>query len=287
MGYWLHMRRDTLSILPWFFALSFAVMGCSMPIQGGLSEREANDIIVLLSKATPAIHATKQKNAEGRVPTWDIIVPSSDGPRAIGILQANNLPRKKDKGFDEIYGKSGMIPTATEERAKFMMALTGELQRTIKFIPGVLNARVHLNLPKDKLLRRPGEKQPLPKASVSITAKTMLVRNKALRTMLVRNVQKIVSGSMERMLASRVNVVIHSTVMAGGGSADGAKDGSSEGGTVNVVMFRVAAADANKLKIALAAMVLLLGVFIVLFLLFFFRAASLKNQIKAAGNGGF
>ncbi len=258
-----------------------------MPIQGGLSEREANDIIVLLSKATPAIHATKQKNAEGRVPTWDIIVPSSDGPRAIGILQANNLPRKKDKGFDEIYGKSGMIPTATEERAKFMMALTGELQRTIKFIPGVLNARVHLNLPKDKLLRRPGEKQPLPKASVSITAKTMLVRNKALRTMLVRNVQKIVSGSMERMLASRVNVVIHSTVMAGGGSADGAKDGSSEGGTVNVVMFRVAAADANKLKIALAAMVLLLGVFIVLFLLFFFRAASLKNQIKAAGNGGF
>lgn len=283
------MRRDTHLLLPLFFALSLTVMGCSMPIQGSLSEREANQIIVLLAKATPPIQATKQKNAEGREPTWDIIVPSSDAPRAIQILQANNLPAKKDKGFSEIYGKSGMIPTATEERAKFMMALTGELQRTIKFIPGVLNARVHLMLPKDRLLRRPGEKQPLPKAAVSVTAKTMLVRNKALRKNLVGSIRKIVAGSMERLPRARVNVVVNGPTMAGSASTD-AKGSTGDGGgadTVNVVMFRVAASDANKLKIVLAVMVLLLGVFIVLFLLFFFRAASLKNQLKAAGNGGF
>lgn len=253
-----------------------------MPIQGGLTERQANQIIVLLSKSN--IQANKMKNAEGREVTWQIVVSKSDAAKAIGILQANNMPPKKDKGFNEVYGKSGMIPTATEERAKYMMALSGELTKTLKTIPGVLNARVHLVIPKDKLLRRPGEKQPPPGASVLLSTKTKVARNRRQRKSLVRDVKNLVSGSIERLNINRVKVVVRTSMMS-----DDLGKSSSAGGDAsykNVLMFRVAPGDANKLKMALGAMVLLLGVFLVLFLLFFFRAASLKNQLRA-GNGSF
>lgn len=254
-----------------------------MPIQGGLTERQANTILVLLAKATPPITATKHKNTEGREPTWDIVVSSSDAPRAIELMQANNMPPKKDVGFEEIYGKSGMIPTATEERAKFMMALTGELQRTLKMIPGVLNARVHLMIPQEKLLRAPGEQQPLPEASVLITAKNPIVRAKTMRMNLEKDIKKIVAGGMERLKSDMIKVVIRSAETIEDTSSS---TGSGSGADYNtVVMFRVAPGDANKLKMVLATMVAMLGVFIVLFLLFFFRSASLKNQLRASGNG--
>lgn len=254
-----------------------------MPIQSGLTERDANTVIVMLAKSTPPILATKQKNTEGREPTWDIVVSSSDAARAIEIMQANNMPPQKDTGLEETYGKSGMIPTATEERAKFMMALTGEMQRTLKMIPGVLNARVLLMIPQEKLLRAPGEQQPLPKASVMITAKKELVRNKALRDTLEKDTKKIVSGGMERLKRDMIEVVIRSSETLEDTSASGGGTSSTE--NVHVVMFRVAPGDANKLKMVLASMVAALGLFLVLFLLFFFRVASLKNQLKASGNG--
>ncbi len=275
------MSRKHLQSLPWVLFLSFALFGCSMPIQGGLTERQANQIIVLLAKAN--IQATKQKNAEGREVTWSIIVSKSEAAKSIGVLQANNMPPKKERGFNEVYGKAGMIPTATEERAKYMMALSGELTKTLKSIPGVLNARIHLVIPKDKLLRRPGEKQTPPRASVSISTKTKMARNKVLRMGLIRDIKKIVSGSMERLQPKNIQVVVRASIMS---SDDNAEPKSSTDGYKNVLMFRVAPDDASKLKMALGAMVLLLGVFLVLFLLFFFRSASLKNQLKAS-NGGY
>src|SRR5262249_8045007 len=90
-----------------------ALAACSVDIQHGLDEGEANQIIVVLDNAgTPA----PKEREEGRPPTWKVRVPSSEATRAWQVLRAQELPRNRARGF-EVFSKGGLIPTQTEERA--------------------------------------------------------------------------------------------------------------------------------------------------------------------------
>ncbi len=285
-------KKPKISIvIAGLFSLLF--IGCSVPIQHGLSEKEANQIIVLLAKAKPPIIAQKMKVAEGREVKWSIVVPKSDAIRAIKILQAHNLPPSKEKGFSELYTGGSMIPTATEERAKFILALSGELVRTLKKIPGVLDARVHLMIPKEKILRRPNEQPPLPSASVllvvdpKIFPKSKIVRGRRIfgpRDKLIIDVKNLVSGSVERLTPQRVSVVIRNSILADSSTvlSSGTSDADREEEMfTKVFTVRVHTEDAGKLKIILASIILVGGIFIVLTLLLFFRNAALKKQFHA------
>ncbi len=264
------------------------LVGCSVPIQHGLSEKEANMIIVLLAKAKPPIVAQKIKVAEGREVKWSIVVSKSDAARAIEILQAHNLPPSKEKGFAEIYAGGSMIPTATEERAKFILALSGELVRTLKKIPGVVDARVHLMIPKDKVMSRPDEKPPLPSASVLLVVDPQIFPKRkpkqrwGPRDKLIVDVRNLVAGSVERMIPQRVSVVIRESFLAASSSIGtaGGDEASEFESLTKVFTIRVHPEDANKLRIILASIILIGGIFIILTLILFFRNASLKNQFK-------
>lgn len=241
---------------------------CSMEIQHDLNEREANEIVDVLKKH--GIEASKMINTSGRVPSYTLIVSKSESLRTIKVLQENNLPRRKEKGFNEIYGKGGMIPTATEERAKYLMALSGELSRTLKRISGVLDARVHLVIPKEKVLKNPDQKQVEPTASV-----LLVIRSKPRPMLRKTQVQSLIAGSLESLRRERVNVIM---IPKQGTAAPESEDNA---GTTQVLIVRVAKSDATKLKMLLGAMILGLVIFLGLFVWFFMRTASLKNQLKA------
>lgn len=258
--------------------LAGLLFGCSMPIQHGLSEREANQIVVLLSKAQPAIDAAKLKDASGREVKWTISVSKSDAPRAISILQAHNLPRKKEKGLKEIYSQTGMIPTETQERARLMMAISGDLNRTLKMISGVLKARVHVSIPKEKSIQRPGEKPPEPKASVLLIIQANMFKTMGMRKVLEKETRKLVMGNIAKIKARNVHVVLRD------GGAAPAMQGQSAGAAIRKVLFvKVVSADAMKLRAVVFGGFGLIGLLLIACLLLFFRASSLKQQINAGG----
>ncbi|MCB9638801.1 MAG: hypothetical protein H6728_07540 [Myxococcales bacterium] len=256
--------------------LALFVAGCTVPVQHGLSERQANEIIVLFAKN--GINATKMADTSGREIKWTIMVDSSNNAKAIRLLQRHNMPFEQEKGFQGVYGTTGMIPTATEEKAKYLMALSGELQNTLRKVDGVLDARVHLVIPKERILKNPNDPKPQPRASVM-----MIVRMSPAPAITSKDVKELLRGSLEDLSANNINVVFVRQ------RPDGAGDDASATGGADMAAFlgvRVASSDTTKLKIIVGLLCACILLFLGLFVWSFFRSASLKNQLRAMGGQG-
>lgn len=180
--------------------------GCDgdIDIVHGLTELEANEILVVLDQE--GIDANKMIE-EGRVITWAIVVKQSMKGDALGILVANRLPKPRPQGLAEVYpaGSGGLIPTKSEEKAKFLMALQGEIERKLTSIPGVLKAHVSVVIPEKEVVRDINQKPPEPSASVAVVynpdASGEMPLTKA-------EVADLTAASIEALRAERVTVLL-------------------------------------------------------------------------------
>jgi type III secretion protein J len=138
--------------------------GCHIELQHELTEADANEIYVLLSKN--GINAKKEKEEGGNEVRFMITVPKADAAQAAELLKLNSLPRPVEKGLAH-FAKGSMVPTATEERAMLLKALGGEVSNSLNQIDGVLEARAIVMIPENNDLTQP-ENKPMPSASVFI-----------------------------------------------------------------------------------------------------------------------
>lgn len=125
-------------------ALCMLLSGCSdrTDLFSGLSELDANEVIASLGENR--ISARKRSEKNGVVVTID----SVDINRAVRVLEAAGLPRQARTSLGEIFKKEGVISTPLEERARYIYALSQELEATLSQIDGVIVARVHVVLPE-------------------------------------------------------------------------------------------------------------------------------------------
>ena len=119
------------------FLLVLAVTGCveSVVLHSQLSEQEANAVIAEL--ADKQVHAQKVPDKNG----ISIRVRTEAISRAINSLSAAGLPRTKRSTLGDIFRKEGVISTPLEERARYIYALSQELEATLSSIDGVIVAR--------------------------------------------------------------------------------------------------------------------------------------------------
>jgi type III secretion protein J len=96
------------------------VAGCSRQLETGLSESDAQQIVVLLREN--GINASTELDPTQKVPTWLVNVQGRSDTviKAWKLLRENGLPREKVKGLDDVFANAGMIPTAAEEKARLM-----------------------------------------------------------------------------------------------------------------------------------------------------------------------
>lgn len=188
-------------------ALISATAACSSPIAivHGLEELEANEVLVVLEAKD--ITGTKQKE-EGRVVTWLVEVPEIDAKDAMRLLVANRLPKARSSGFKEVYpaGGGGLIPTKSEEKAKYMMALQGEVERKLKSLPGIVQAHVNIVSPDKDIVRDLDTPPPAAMASVAIVFNPIDERGTA--AIKEDDVQKLTAASVEDLKPSNVIVVM-------------------------------------------------------------------------------
>lgn len=159
------LRIDFLAIAASLSLLTSC--GSQQEILSGLSEVDANQVIVLLQSKD--ISATKV-SVPGRTVTFSIKVSGSDEKEALKLLVDNKLPKVKSPGLAQVYpvGGGGLIPSATQEKAQLMMALQGEIENMLLVLPGIVQARVVIVLPDNSIVRDASAAQPHSTASVAI-----------------------------------------------------------------------------------------------------------------------
>ena len=142
--------------------MAFILSGCGdrVELHRQLSEQEANEVVAEL--ADKHIRAQKTPAKDGVVVT----VNTNDIGRAVRTLEAAGLPRLARTTMGDTFRKEGVISTPLEERARYIYALSQELETTLSKIDGVIVARVHVVLPERIA---PGE--PVQPASASVFIK--------------------------------------------------------------------------------------------------------------------
>jgi len=169
--------------------------GCSkVPLYSGLAENDANDMMAILLKEN--ISCVKKAAEEGR---WSLSVPVSDFSKSVESLHSVGYPKEHFAGIGESFKKSGLVSSPTEERIRFMHALSQELAQTISGIDGVLMARVHVVLPDNNPF---GEETRPSSAAVFIKH-----RPEAIVEAIEPSIKRLVMTSIESRKEENVSIV--------------------------------------------------------------------------------
>jgi type III secretion protein J len=178
-------------------AAALLLAGCDKEttLHAGLEERQANLVMAALLDAGITCH--KEPGEEG---TWNVMVAEAKFAQAVNLLERQGLPRQSRQGIAEVFKKTGMISSPSEERIRFMDALAQDIARTISMIDGVVDARVHVVLPEND----PFARHTLPSsAAVAIRA-----RWDADLTDIVPSVKGLVKNAIEGLQHEKIMVTI-------------------------------------------------------------------------------
>jgi type III secretion protein J len=144
-----------------FFPMLLAACGNEkIELLNELLEDDANEVIAeLVSNGIDAKKVITKKNIS-------VVIDAKDMAKSYKVLKAAGIPNAHRSNMGEIFKKEGMMSTPLEERARYIYALSQELEFTFSQIDQVLVARVHVVLPE-----RVAPGQPIQPSSAAIFLK--------------------------------------------------------------------------------------------------------------------
>ena len=178
-------------------ACSLLLTGCKeeATLHSQLDERQAN--LVMAALLGEGINCRKTPGEENR---WNVVIDSKDFAAAVNLLESRGLPRRDYQGISEVFKKSGMVSSPSEERIRFMDALAQDLSRTIASIDGVVDARVHVVLPEND----PFAKNALP-SSAAVAVRS---RWNADIEDLIPSIKSLVKNAIEGLQYEKITVTV-------------------------------------------------------------------------------
>lgn len=179
-------------------SLACVLAGCSARVAGGLDESRANEAVAALEER--GIASEKRAEGTGAEVRFAVEVARGDLGEALRVLDSSSLPRHPDPGISETYAEPSLVPSPTEDRARYHAAVAGELARTLERIDGVVEARVHVASPPQDELALDAEPAPA-RAAVLVTTR----RGRAIDASAVR---ALVVGAVDGLAPDSVNVVL-------------------------------------------------------------------------------
>jgi len=192
-------QRGTVGRRAWIWLSCAAALltGCNVPIVVGLDESDANHAVVALEKSGVAADKERDPENEGR---WRISVARDDASSAASILSSESLPPAASPGLLETLGQGSIVPSQASEQAKFVAGMSGELERSLRSLDGVVSVRVHLALPAQDSLSPDVAPVP-PSASV------LLRHRGSAPPIAINDIQRLVAGAVPGLLPAQVSVV--------------------------------------------------------------------------------
>lgn len=225
--------------------LAFVLAACQTAIVDNLGEAQANDVVLALDERGIA---SQKSRAEGS-DAFRVLVGNDDVSLALRTLREEELPAHDEAGLASVFEEPGLVPTATEERARLMAALSGDVARSIESIDGVVRARVHIALPDPRNVVLDAE-PPRPRASV-------LIKHRDARAPYdIASIRALVAGAVEGLRPDDITVVgtrAHASVPSRAAFVNIGPIAVSRG---SAMAFKVAFGLAIAINIALAGLLI-------------------------------
>jgi type III secretion protein J len=179
-----------------FCGFSLLMVGCGKSaLYSNVSERQANEMISLLR-----IRNMEVSKAAGAENMWTVYVGNNDFSGAVEVLNTYGYPKDEFVTMGKAFQKSGLVSSPTEERARYMHALSENIAETISHIHGVVTARVNIVLPTVNAYT---ESVTPSSASVFI-----LYRQGVNIEDFIRDIKHLVTNSIEGLTYDKVSVAL-------------------------------------------------------------------------------
>ncbi len=194
-------KRPTLWVL-----LFLGVIACGkVELHHGLTEMEVDEILYILHQG--GIDAIKKREVSGQEVSWVVAVTAEKEASARQVLMANNLPKRREMGLSEVYKEKGLIPTPDEQKARFLLALKGEIINSLEKIPGVVDADIVLNVPEENEFADLKSDTKRPTASVVVRTKQV---EGGTAPVSEAKIQRFVANSVPNLNPNDISVIISS-----------------------------------------------------------------------------
>lgn len=256
-----------------------------------LNEEDANEMLVLLMQHH--IEAKKVRETKQNQVSWTIQVEPAKIGEARELLVQQNLPRHREPGMKDVYSKQGLIPTPDEQKARYLMALKGEIINSLETIPDVVTTDVVLNVPSPEEFTSDKEVQ-RPTASVVIKVRPT---EQAMANLTEAKIQRFVANAVEKLDPRDVAVIITYTSPQPQGVMPGqalvlpssvikqptkTPEGSKEP-MVSVAGIEVSAHTSRRLKVYLVLFLMILATLSLGLVATILQAVRMRREQKAKG----
>ncbi len=282
------MRRSLIGLC---LCLLFVAACEKSVVYGDLKQDDANEILVLLNRH--GVAATLEREVRQNIAYYSVVVQANELDRARTLLNENNLPHQKKPGLADIFTDTGPIPSPEEQKARFLLALKGEIVNSLERIPDVVEADVIVNVPNQEGL------DDTEQAKRSTAAVVLKVRptEQALATLTEGKIQRFVANTVEKLDPRDVSVIITYTGPANGGImpgqqplvfSPGTKAGEqgtkttapASGDTISVAGVTVSPDSAGRLKLYLGLFLGLLALLSVSLVAMVVQASRMRQEMR-------
>lgn len=137
------MKKQNILQFPVFLLISVFLLGCQTNLYSSLSENEVNNMMSILLSNDITAEKIKNKKEE----TYTLTTDKSKIPESVLLLREHGYPKEKIAKMSDLFKQEGLVSSPTEERARYIYALSQSVQETLGNIDGVLVARVHIVMP--------------------------------------------------------------------------------------------------------------------------------------------
>ncbi len=195
----LERRLAAAPLTRWLaLAVLLVTAACTVPVAAGLEESDATAAVVALEKNGVPSEKERDPEKEG---AYRVVVTRDDSAAALRVLSDEGLPPPASPGVLDALGKGSMVPSRLSEQAKLVSGTSGELERSLRALDGVVSARVHLAVaPRDPLAY--GETLP------TVTASVLIRHHGATPPLAPSEIQRLVAGAVAGLSPEHVSVVL-------------------------------------------------------------------------------
>lgn len=194
-----------------------------------------------------------------------VTVHHDDASRALIVMADAQLPRRTTRDASDAADRGQLVPSLAAEHAQIVSRLSGDLERTLANVDGVLDARVHLSLPMRDALRD----VPLAKPTASV-----VIEHRGAPPLALDAVQRIIAGSAAGLSPVDVTVVFipRTTRLV-----------SDTLNVTHVGPLKVARGSVTMVRVAIGGLVVAVVMLVVIAVALYVKLARLQRERIARG----